>query len=55
MKVTTECDRTECFACVDGECAILTDVRKRGEGCSFFKTKQDKPFLARRYEQEREK
>ena len=54
MKRTTiKCPREECFACVSGKCSILTDVENKGEGCSFFQTKKDQPFLAYRYEKEK--
>lgn len=52
-KTTIKCPREECFACVSGKCSILTDVENKGEGCSFFQTKKDQPFLAYRYEKEK--
>jgi len=52
VKVTTECDRAECFGCVDGECQILTNVKNKGEGCSFYKPKHEQRISPIRYEEE---
>lgn len=37
FNVKPTCSRSDCFACHDGECHILTDLTKR-QPCPFYKT-----------------